>query len=294
MAIAAMVIPALVPWGKTVLLAPRVLFVVVVVAASLCVMTSAWVLWVGHRQRLAEVSFIGTWFLVLSVLPLVHGLTTPGVLYGPNEVFAGSVFLSGLLAGAAALPMLFRESRWANRLGRRSGTWVWAWVAGLTILGAVLLARPNLAPFPAMGTGIAIASSLPVVGVAMLCSWRCLTMAAISGSARYLTVFVGFVFTGVAQLVWVTAVAFGPTFWFAHFFDISGVFAGTIGGAWAYMKVRPPSDLVGPVLTTDPLVALDLAARPVRRRLHRRAGCQGTRSPAITYCGQPRRRCRWR
>ena len=98
-------------------------------------------------------------------------------------------------------------------------------------------------------------------------------MAAISGSGLYLAVFLGFVFTGVSHLVWVTSVAFGPTFWFAHIFDISGVFAGTIGGAWVYLRTRPPSDLVGPVLAADPLVvALQIAKvfeapPPDRRRL---------------------------
>ncbi len=257
-----MIVPALLPWGQSVWFAPRALFVLVVVAASLCVATSAWLLSVGHRQGLAEVSFVGTWFLVLSVLPLVHGLTTPGVLYGPNEAFAGSVLLAGPLAGAAALPMLFRESEWANRVARRPGRWVWAWAAISTGVGLVLLVRPNLVGFPGLGAGVAIVLALPSVGLAMLYSWRHLTMASISGSTRYLAVFAGFVFTGVSQLVWVTSVAFGPTFWFAHLFDISGVFIGTIGGAWAYLKMRPPSDLVGPVLAADPLVALDLALDP--------------------------------
>lgn len=38
-----------------------------------------------------------------------------------------------------------------------------------------------------------------------LLNWKHLTMAAIGGSAQYIAAFIGFTFTGVADLVWVVA-----------------------------------------------------------------------------------------
>ncbi|MEZ5294750.1 MAG: hypothetical protein R2697_00310 [Ilumatobacteraceae bacterium] len=41
---------------------------------------------------MAEIGLLGTALMVTSVLPLVHGLTTPGVLYGDNEAFRTSIY----------------------------------------------------------------------------------------------------------------------------------------------------------------------------------------------------------
>ena len=63
---------------------PELLFTVVVIAASLCVVTSGLVLWRGISTATPELAWFGLFFFSVSVLPLVHGLTTPGVLYGAN------------------------------------------------------------------------------------------------------------------------------------------------------------------------------------------------------------------
>ena len=60
----------------------------------------------GWRQRLPELAVLGATIIVVSVLPLVHGLTTPGVLYEANTVTGFAIAITvpaGLLAALAAI-----------------------------------------------------------------------------------------------------------------------------------------------------------------------------------------------
>lgn len=261
--IAVMVVPVLLPGTEPVVFGANAWFVALIASsAALCVLSSTWLLYIAHRRDLSEVGFVAVWFLVLSVMSLVHGLSVPGVLYGSNNAFSGSVLVAGPLAVVAVSPALFRDRRWANWMASHWRVWALVWSAGVASLAVVLLIDPNILDTPSVGSRLALTSAVPTVGLAMLYSWRHLTMAAVSGSSRYMAVFVGFVFTGVGNLVWVTSVGFGPTFWFAHFFEIVGVFAGTVGGGIAYFRLGRRNDLIGPIIEADPLIALDLALDP--------------------------------
>ena len=83
---------------------PIGLFIIVTIAASGCVVAAVAVLVVAHRQNLAELGMIGAFGYCVSVLPLVHGLTTPGVLYGPNPATMSTVFLALPMASVAIAP----------------------------------------------------------------------------------------------------------------------------------------------------------------------------------------------
>ena len=94
-ALIALEVAAAVLSGTTPLWASPVgLFLIVAVAASLCVLAAVAVLVVAHRQNLAELGMIGAFGYCVSALPLVHGLTTPGVLYRPNPATMATVFLA--------------------------------------------------------------------------------------------------------------------------------------------------------------------------------------------------------
>ena len=64
--------------------APALLFTLVILSAILCIIAAASLLVLTHRNGRAELGFVGAFFVAVSVLPLVHGLTVPGILYGPN------------------------------------------------------------------------------------------------------------------------------------------------------------------------------------------------------------------
>jgi hypothetical protein len=69
-------------------LSPLQMFWIVVSGASLCVVGSLLVLSRACRAGEVELAYLGLFFLAVSVLPFVHGLTTPGVLYGDDDTVA--------------------------------------------------------------------------------------------------------------------------------------------------------------------------------------------------------------
>ena len=58
---------------------------------------------------------------------------------------------------------------------------------------------------------------------------------------------------------------YAPHFWFAHGFDIGGVFLATIGGAIIYARSGAPRTILAPVVAYDPHSALEVGLAPVVR-----------------------------
>ena len=65
--------------------APHALFWIVVIAASCCVVTSALLIRRSFQTLEAELGGLGLFLLAVSILPLVHGVTTPGALSYPMD-----------------------------------------------------------------------------------------------------------------------------------------------------------------------------------------------------------------
>jgi len=95
---------------------PSALFWIVVIGASLCVFGSLLVLSRACRAGEVELAYLGLFFLAVSVFPFVHGLTTPGVLYGDNEATVTAAFWSIPLAALVGLPALMRRGTLATRV----------------------------------------------------------------------------------------------------------------------------------------------------------------------------------
>ena len=90
----------------------------VIVSAVACVIGATIVIALADRRELAELGLLGSALMAASVMPLVHGLVTPDVLYNDTEAFRTSVFLSLPIAIAAGAPLLTPHSafgRWAAR-----------------------------------------------------------------------------------------------------------------------------------------------------------------------------------
>lgn len=138
---------------------PTFLFWLVLIAASLCVVSSGAVIVRGWRSGVAETAMIGSLFMAVSLSPLAHGLTVPGILYGPNTATMATVFWAVPLGSIVLGPLLGVRSRACNSL---MGFWRY-WVAGhlviLALTFAVALAAPNLIPVPTMG-GIGAAAGV--------------------------------------------------------------------------------------------------------------------------------------
>ena len=88
---------------------PLLLFWLVVIAASLCVVAAIATHYVASTENLAELGLMSSFTFALSVLPLVHGITTPGVIFGPNAATMSSVLWAGPIASIAVFPLHCRR-----------------------------------------------------------------------------------------------------------------------------------------------------------------------------------------
>ena len=243
-----------------------ILFWLVVVAASSCVLTSLMLLGLALRRDLPELGLIAGFFLVGSLLPLVHGITTPGVLYGNNTATMAAVFLTVPLASVVPMPTLFGRTHVGRTILNGWRPWVAGWVFVTTVLAIVLLAAPNAVPFPAPKSILSVGTAFAMIAVTVVLAIRQLRLAWIGQDARYAIVGLGFAWFGVSAAVWFdgTPLTFG--FWSAHLFDIAGVFAATLGGFVVHRRNGSIDELLHPILRADPLSALEAGLDPIVHR----------------------------
>lgn len=245
---------------------PVVLFWLVVVAASLCVVSSGAVLVRGWRSGAAETAMLGSFFMSVSLLPLAHGLTVPGILYGPNTATMSTVFWAVPVGSVVLLPLAAPRSRVANAVVSRWRPWVSCHVVLLVVLFAVSLAAPNLFPVPAMGSipaAVGVAFSL---AVCLALSFRHLRFAWIARSAGPLAVSVGAALVGASTIVFLGTAPWTTGFWLAHALDITGVSVATIFAVNVYRRSGSIESLLAPVEATTPLRAIELGLDPIVRR----------------------------
>jgi HD-GYP domain-containing protein (c-di-GMP phosphodiesterase class II) len=245
---------------------PRLLFWLVVIAASGCVITSAAVIVRGWTSRVAETAALGAFFMAVSLLPLAHGLTVPGVLYGPNTATMATVFWAVPAGAVGLVPFVAPRSRWANALMVHWRIWIAAQLVTIAAVFAVALSRPNLIAVPAMGSTAAVlgvGSSILVCGAL---SYRHLRLAWLARRHGPLAVSGGAALVGASSLVFLGTGPWTPGFWLAHLLDIGGVFAATVMGAISYRRSGSVGAVLAPVEATTPLRALELGLDPLVHR----------------------------
>lgn len=243
-----------------------ILFWLIVVAASLCVVSSSALLLLAVRRDVAELGVVAGFFLVGSILPLVHGITTPGILYGENTATMASVFATIPLASTVALPSLFGRSRAGRAILRRWTAWVGTWVAVASTLGVVMLAFPHAVPTPQPKSLVSVATALVMILVTAAFAARHVRLARISQDIRHAAVAVGFAWFGVSAAVWFDGAPLTVGFWTAHLFDIFGVLGATVGGYVAHRSTGSLDAVLRPVTDTDPISALEAGLDPLIHR----------------------------
>lgn len=241
-------------------------FVIVLVLAASCAVGAVLVVAVGAVRRLPEVALLGGVAWAVSLMGMIHGLLLPGGPYGANPGSQVAVMLAVPVALAAGLPVLLD--------GRRSGLWLavrcraWVTVSLLVpaALGAALLLQPRLLPAPSVGGPIAIAIvAVSLAGTGAL-SLRHLRLYAIGRRGGSLLASIGFISPGLATIAFLGAAPLSPGWWIAHLTDALGVLFVAAGLLWAHWRDRSLAIVLSPVLTREPLTALELGLTPVVHR----------------------------
>lgn len=238
------------------------LFWLVAIAASLCVLAAIAVIAIGWWRGLGEVAILGAAVLAVSLLPLVHGLTTPGILYAANSATLVSAFLAVPLAMLVALPVILPDLRPLRPLAVHWRGWT-AWsIAAIVALAALLLARPDLLPPPQLGQPVTYAAVAISLAGALVLSLRHLRLHRIGGRRASFVASVGLMYIGLSSLVWIVQEPFSIGWWGAHVVDITGVFAALFGLGFAHFRDRSVASTLAPVVNRDPLIALELGLTP--------------------------------
>lgn len=254
------------PVGNVVWVSPQLFFGLVVVVTAACALGGLVLVAIGWRRRLAEVAILGSSLTGSSVLSVVHGLTTPGVLYGANSAIVVSAFVSIPLGVVIALPVIVPELRLSRALAVRWRVWSSGWLALAGALAGAFLLRPDLLPAPG-ATGLLTYAVVAVsLGGTFALGLRHLRLYRIGRRRASLVASVGFLYLGLASLVWFSTGPFSIAWWGAHLIDALGIFAAIFGLAFAHFRERSLARTLNPVLNRDPLVALELGLTPTVHR----------------------------
>jgi len=124
---------------------PRGHFVVVSAVSLGAAAFAAAVGWAAHHLRNLQITFLALAFFSLAAFFSLHGLTTPGILLGPNNVVAVAVNFSlgsaAVFLALATLPATVWPLRW---LSRHQRALVAAWAALVVLLCTSGLLAPPL------------------------------------------------------------------------------------------------------------------------------------------------------
>lgn len=242
------------------------LFWLVVVAASLCAVAAMALIARGWCTGEGELALTGGFFFAMSVLPLAHGVTTPGVIFGDNPATMVAVFIAIPVGLAIASPLVVKPLRRWLRHADRWRSWVAVGCAIVTALAVSLVAWPHAVPAPAGGSPFAVSVGvLSLAGCAAL-SYRHLCLARIAGRFGPLVVGAGYAFVGATALVWLGTVPYSAGYWVAHGLDITGVLLGAIGGVVVFRRTDDVRGVFASVVVADPLDALEVGLDPVVHR----------------------------
>lgn len=240
---------------------PDLAFVTVLGLTGACAVGAALVVSLGVMRRLPEVALLGSALWVVSLLPLAHGLLLPGHLYGPNPGTDLALMAAVPAALVAALPLLLDGTAAGAWLALRWRAWAISWMVLPVAACVALLASPTAVPMPAGGWTVAIVA-VSLGGTAML-SLRHLHLFAIGRRAGSLLASLGFIAPGLATIAFLGAEPLSPAWWVAHLIDGIGVLFAAIGLLWAHWRDRSLAFVLHPVLTREPLAALELGLTPV-------------------------------
>ncbi|GAC1534034.1 MAG: hypothetical protein NVS3B12_14260 [Acidimicrobiales bacterium] len=251
------------PLSKPTVGSPVALFWVVTLGAGICWLGALWAVLTGWRDDLAEIGIVGTALAVQAQLAFVHGLTAPGVLFGPTAVVSTSVFIALPAALVVAGPILVPDSALGRSIGAAWRFWVAAWLAGASILDVAMIARPNSFPAVSLASPVAVIIGGTSLVVTLMLSRRQLRLYWLGRRPASLVASVALVALGLSGLVWIGDRPFSYGWWFAHVLDIGGVTAAAIAIGFGYRAKRTITAVLAPVTNRDPLIALDLGLSPV-------------------------------
>jgi putative nucleotidyltransferase with HDIG domain len=235
------------------------------VSALAATAAAAGVTWYGARQRDVRTVVVGGGFSLMASLLAVHGLSTPGVLIGPNGLIAvtgaATLPVGGCVMALSALPQ-FGSARSIPRVLTVQLALAAAIVA-FSLVGALApeivpgVPAPRSAPAIALfAIGLAVYGALAIRATnTFLLTRRAADFAVVLGIVLLACSLYGALFLSFMDLGW----------WLGHIFEMAGIVV--VGGSLVYdlRRGRRSRPLVGDLSAAD-LVASEEAYLGARVR----------------------------
>lgn len=241
---------------------PTHVFAFAVPAAGLCAITSAVLLAFAWRDNNGELGLFALFFLSMSILPLAHALTIPGVLYGDNPTSGFTALVALPMSAIVSWPLLAPRSRAARHLGRRWRPWAAAWTTVLATISITLLVRVDLAPSFDLRSPWAVAVVLGSGAIVVRMSLGHLRLYRLSGHTGSFVASASFIVVGASSLGWLPTEPYSAPFWISHLMDVAGVGTATVAGLIAYRQQADLREAMSPIVSLDPLKALEIGMDP--------------------------------
>lgn len=226
--------------------------------AAACLVGSAIVLVIAARQRIAELAMLGGGLTMLSGLSVLHGLTAGMALPGASWLAMAAAFPA---MAVVALPLLIAAGPARARLARAWAVWIAWWLAVLVLVVAVvLIARPEQ-PAVVPDAWFLTAGALIVVVTARLTA-RQVELHRIGRQPVSVVAAGAIIALAGATIAGLSAEPASPRWWAAHAVNGASVLL-TVGTAAVLVRQnRSLTTVLAPVLTDDPVAALELGLTP--------------------------------
>ncbi len=251
------------PIGARLWVQPELLFSLVTVTALASLIAATVVVAIGDRRNDAEIGLLGAMLMAASVLPLVHGLTTPGVLFDATEAFRTSSFLTMPVALAVGSPLLAPRSAFGRWSARRWRDWTLLAVLGVFVLGSLIVFVPDWIVVPAPERPATIVTTAVAVLAVLSLAARQIRFYDLGRRGANLVIAVSLTLLAVAACVPLSTAPYSLGFWWVHVAGAVGVVGACIGLSITHRMDPSAHEVLTPILARDPLVAFELGLSPI-------------------------------
>jgi HD-GYP domain-containing protein (c-di-GMP phosphodiesterase class II) len=242
---------------------PTLLFALVSSTTLLCIAAATVVIVIADRREMAEFGLLGAALMAASVMPLVHGLVTPGVLYDDTAAFRTAAFMALPIAVGVAAPLLLPHSPFGRWAAARWRDWTLLSLLGVFVTASVVVFFPDAITIPAADDPFTIAVTGAMVVAMALLSLRQLRFYGLGGQPANLIASLSILaLTGTAMLP-LSDHRYSAGSWFLHGAGAFGVLGACVGLLVSKSFNRSANEILAPVLARDPLVAFELGLSPV-------------------------------
>ena len=244
----------------------RGLFSLMTVAALTCVLAATVVIALADRREMAEVGLLGTMLMAASVMPLVHGLVTPDVLFDETEAFRTTAFLALPIALLGGLPLFAPHSAFGRWAARHWRDWTLLSLLAVFIVASVVVFFPDLIVAPGPRDWFMIVVTAAVVAACAALSMRQKRLYDLGHLPANLVASVSLLAIAVMGVGPLVVDPYTTGFWWTHVVGALGVIGACLAFA-ASQRLSPSArEVLAPILTRDPLVAFELGLSPVVHR----------------------------